>query len=760
MADKNIFLNRENDKPKYDHSSHDWSYTSHLSARFGRLIPASVMECPPGTYLDIRPNMDFDLMPMTFPLQSKVTAHLSFFSVPMRILWENFDDFLTGVGNHVLPYIKRGEMWCPTGSLADYMNLPTEHINEKTQFSYKKSTRWSFISSSFTSVLPDTDFLKSDYYLNLPISSPYCYIGESERLDYAPDAGTSVYVHVYSDHSLNNTMINKIHLYLLYSRHELDSSEDTIRCYRLFSSVNNLTSSPRTINGANVYDLRISFNDFDANDHAVIDEMINNGWHVQFACYVEMKSSNYLFPINISSFSSGTITASGESNKDTLVFSSSNLVFGFSDFVYTYSRLSSTAMEIHPFIINPQTGEPDEPIPALPFRAYEFIYNYFFRNRKIDPFTINGVEQSNNFLSNKGDGADAMTPVDFKKAPYEYDYFTTCLTNPQLGNAPLVGATTNSSDVIEQIMHFVPRLPNGDPDTANAYDVGVEFDGKTGNAIGITNYSENANKTNLARLTDLIKFGVSINDLRQVSAYQIYLEKSQRTDGQYEKYNEEFYGITPPTGENFPVYIGGFDRVVSIGKLQSTAETQVGDKPISPLGSFAGVGQLRMDARDNPIIRTFLPEWSYVIGILWFSVTPVYTQVLPRMFMRRTKLDFFHPLFNSIPPQPIYKKELAILQMDANQRNDLFGYQAPWREFCTRLDEAHGAFRNTMKDYLLQRQFFTAPDLTADFIYINSEDLTNIFSYTIDDDKIFGAIHFNIKSTNEVAQRSTPHIMV
>lgn len=758
MADKNIFLNRDNDKPKYDHSSHDWSYTSHLSARFGRLIPASVMECPPGTYLDIRPNMDFDLMPMTFPLQSKVTAHLSFFSVPMRILWDNFDDFLTGVGNHVLPYIKRGEMWCPTGSLADYMNMPTEHIDESTQYSFKKRSKQSFVQTTFTSVPENTDFLRSDYYVLYPLSSPYAYIGESEKLDFSPDAGTTIYVHVFSNHNINSAMVNKIHLYAFYERHGLDNSEDYLRCIRLFSSVSNMTSLPRTVNGVNLYDLRLSFENFDLNEHNIIDELIDNGWDVRLACYIEMKPTNYLF-----NFNSGVISGSslsGETSKIDYTLDAFSVEYGFSDFVSTYSRIYSSAMQIHPFIINPSTGEPDEPIPALPFRAYEFIYNYFFRNRKIDPFTISGVEQSNNFLSNKGDGGDALTPVDFNLAPYEYDYFTTCLTNPQLGNAPLVGATTNSSDVIEQIMHFVPRLPNGDPDTANAYDVGVEFDAQTGSAIGITNYSENANKTNLARLTDLIKFGVSINDLRQVSAYQIYLEKSQRTDGQYEKYNEEFYGITPPTGENFPVYIGGFDRVVSIGKLQSTAETQVGDNPVSPLGSFAGVGQLRMAANDNPIIRTFLPEWSYVIGILWFSVTPVYTQTLPRMFMRRTKLDFFHPLFNSIPPQPIYKKELAILQQTAEERGEVFGYQAPWREFCTRLDEAHGAFRNTMKDYLLQRQFFTPPDLTTGFIYIHPEDLTNIFSYTIDDDKIFGAIHFNIKSTNEVAQRSTPHIMV
>ncbi len=758
MADKNIFLNRENDKPKYDHSSHDWSYTSHLSARFGRLIPASVLECPPGTYLDIRPNMDFDLMPMTFPLQSKVTAHLSFFSVPMRILWENFDDFLTGVGNHVLPYIKRGEMWCPTGSLADYMNLPTEHINESSFAEHLESDYWRFANTSFVNIPLNTDFRLSDYLSN-NFTSPFRYVNLYKPCKFAPDVDENLIVSILSSRQHNSTTINSSSLFVIYSRPQSFSDENN-RIYPLFLSHSNLSSSPVTLNGENLYRTQLRFGSFNQVQHDFINRLIEDGYEVRFAVLVEMKSNTALFEfaaINGHGTISGT---SSDVGKQDLIITLPNTSQGFYDATYTYSRIYSSAMEIHPFLINPQTGEPDEPIPALPFRAYEFIYNYFFRNRKIDPFTIGGVEQSNNFLSNKGDGADALTPVDFKKAPYEYDYFTTCLTNPQLGNAPLVGATTNSSDVIEQIMHFVPRLPNGDPDTANAYDVGVEFDGKTGNAIGITNYSENANKTNLARLTDLIKFGVSINDLRQVSAYQIYLEKSQRTDGQYEKYHEEFYGITPPTGENFPVYIGGFDRVVSIGKLQSTVESQVADNPVRPLGSFAGVGQLRMAPNDNPIIRTFLPEWSYVIGILWFSVTPVYTQSLPRMFMRRTKLDFFHPLFNSIPPQPIYKKELAILQMAANDRNDLFGYQAPWREFCTRLDEAHGAFRNTMKDYLLQRQFFTAPDLTADFIYINSEDLTNIFSYTIDDDKIFGAIHFNIKSTNEVAQRSTPHIMV
>lgn len=786
MADRKLFLNSGNSKPDYPKATHDYSFTNHLSARFGRVIPAFVKEIPPDSYLKINPNMAFDFMPMTFPLQSRVTAHLSFYKVPLRILWDNFDDFLVGVGNHVFPFVDRSDNFASTGSLGDYLNIPSTFIASDDVYKYLAGKDTFFVSSNVDSFLIpafrqgssladrpfDMDSIKYPY----PSSSPYRHFLISDVIKSMPNTSTlntNFYQHFLSTSNLSRTQItSSVFGFIISNSNVEDNGQRQYYLEYIYRSNSspaaaNFSSTTVTIDGTTYYDHRIIFNPLNsiflndtnvANTFNMINSLIADKYEVRFFCLLQSSSiipGLMRLPFKMSSGSLvGDSTApetSPKSNIHTYQF------FEGSHYVaYVARDYAPRPKDDSPFLRH-QTTQAKKPLTSLPFRAYEFIWNYYFRNRAIDPFFINDVQQANNFITNHNDGGDSTTPVDFKLAPYEFDYFTTCLTNPQLGDAPLIGVTSNEETFNAQ-MRLVPKLDSGEYDYANAYNVGVEY-AANGNIVGISNYDEVANKTSVQRLSELIRIGISINDIRNVSAYQRYLEKMQLTNQQYERFSEEFYGVTPPTGENFPVYCGGIDRVVSIGKLQSMAETQVGDK-INSLGSFCGVGQLRMADGDNPYIKCYCHEWSYVIGLLWFSVTPVYSQVLPKFWTRRVKEDFFLPLYNNLPPQPVLKSEIAPLQCTDEQLTEVFGYQRPWYEYIMSLDEAHGAFRETMKDYLLQRQFLTPPSLMDKFIYIDPADLTNVFSYQVDDDKIFGAISYNIDFTNEVAKHSNPKIIV
>ena len=69
-------------------------------------------------------------MSMVFPVQTRMFARLNFFKVTLRSMWEDYSDFISNFRDdleepYILPdYTRFGKM-CRTGTLGDYLGLPT-----------------------------------------------------------------------------------------------------------------------------------------------------------------------------------------------------------------------------------------------------------------------------------------------------------------------------------------------------------------------------------------------------------------------------------------------------------------------------------------------------------------------------------------------------------------------------------------------------------------------------------------------------------
>ena len=75
---------------------------------------------------------------------------------------------------------------------------------------------------------------------------------------------------------------------------------------------------------------------------------------------------------------------------------------------------------------------------AYRFRAYEFVYNAYYRDIRNNPFVVNGRPVYNKWLPTMKGGAD-RTPYKLHQCNWERDFLTTAVPNPQQGaNAPLV----------------------------------------------------------------------------------------------------------------------------------------------------------------------------------------------------------------------------------------------------------------------------------------------------------------------------------
>ena len=127
---QNIFDATFDANNRIDVNSFDWSHVNNLTTDFGRITPVFCELVPAKGSLRINPEFGLELMPMVFPVQTRMFARLNFFKVTLRSMWEDYSDFISNfrddlVEPYILPDSTRFDKMCKTGSLGDYLGLPT-----------------------------------------------------------------------------------------------------------------------------------------------------------------------------------------------------------------------------------------------------------------------------------------------------------------------------------------------------------------------------------------------------------------------------------------------------------------------------------------------------------------------------------------------------------------------------------------------------------------------------------------------------------
>lgn len=410
--------------------------------------------------------------------------------------------------------------------------------------------------------------------------------------------------------------------------------------------------------------------------------------------------------------------------------------------VYT-DYLSDVSPNKNPFVI--QNGEtvPAVRLNALPFRAYEAIYNAYYRNEVIDPFILNGQPEYNRYITNDGDGADFSTPLYLRNRNYELDYLTSCVNNPQQGIAPLVGVSSAGVFTFQ------------DPDTGTKYTLTPTI-GDDGNTLtGIDSYSDDMPVGTVRMMKNLITHGISINDFRNVNALQTFLEKNIRRGYKYKDQIMSHFGVNVRYDAlDMPEFIGGFTRQVNVQQINQSAETGQGQ-----LGDYAG--QASLFGQSEHSINHYCDEHGWIIAVMTVVPIPTYSQLLPKYFIKDNLLSYAFPEFNNLGYQPILYNEVAPIQTYANgdNLNDVFGYQRPNYDMISQVDTLHGSFRSTLNNYLITRVFGNRPQLGHDFLTIDKNDYTSPFVDTKPtSDDIIGQVYFDISAQRPVSKFAIPRL--
>lgn len=720
MAKNDVFNNIADANNQIDRNNFDLSEATNLTTSIGRLTPCYCRLMPPNSSLQITTRMALKMMPFAYDLQNRINARISFFKVPLRTLWEDYEDFVGNFRNDlVAPFIdfnnrEMVENLLTVSSLGDYLGVPP----------YDTVKYYSFYSNSifrdFLYLPPNYNTSTKPFPQSLTLSPRQCVFFKSNNVRpviYKDDNG----YYVYCKYKVGSTSIPPL--------------APSLALYRKDNG-NFVPSSDAVATSAATDIFKIYVNKWES---YIIWQDSNYTLNQDYFCCLGFcnvhsnsvafsVTANYVFPFG--------------------VLSTSPIAGGFIPF---YSSNSSH---------NP--GARGLKLSAYPFRAYEAIYNAYYRDMRNNPFYVDGKVQYNRWLPTRKGGADS-TLYKLHYANWERDFLTTAQFTPQQGDPsrpPLVGITT----------YETLRTNEDGTTTVNTNAAVVDEDGKkyglqfTSDEDGLTDVTytrleDNLSVKSVRSLFDVATSGISIADLRNVNAYQKFLELNMRKGYSYKDIIQGRFDVKVNYDSLLmPEFIGSlYQDWETMAITQTVDQTTDGSGDYSKvLGSQAGIAQAYGRSEG---INVFCDEECLIMAILVVSPSPVYSSVLPKHFLHRDLLDSYSPEFNHLGFQPIYNKEVNPYTSVADKtENEVFGYQRPWYEYVSSYDTVKGLYRTQLKDFLMQREFLTTPKLSQSFLTINPSDVNNVFTVTDVSDKIFGQLAFDVSAKLPISRISIPRL--
>lgn len=767
------------DKPK--RNTFDLSFANNLTMRFGRLYPVFCKEVVPGDSFRITPSFGLRFMPMVFPVQTRMKANLHFFYVRNRNLWKDWPDFIGRTKQGLIPpYLSplQAVNLCRTGALGDYMGLPTTYVGDYASIYNLIASDYGNLCAGPTNIVGnDINWLvkrtkeaidsgnvepwRSSYMLNImdgtfnlsDLSNPDHYFTAvfNEGIDGIPTQTSVVGFSIF--HEVNGVL------------KQVCKFSCSLQAFTYADSYSSAVSqmSPytgcvvaRSSSSSTLYDrLYLSLSSIDA-VYSIIGEngMVEDIASSDLLSVVEYLRTNF----GDTDYKVGFFQEVFRNDRF-LPISSAFLTWPFSGLGYYKSCSRIYLQRVSGGVEDVYNLESDSPyfdsslrISALPFRAYESIYNAFYRNQFNDPFILNGQKEFNKFITNNEGGEDNHM-YGFFNRNWEMDFLTSAKQTPVDGDVtPLVGVTGTGKF----------KFQNSDGTT---YEVTPVL-GSDGNTLtGIDSVSGTPeNNSGLRRLTDLISVGISINDFRNVNALQRWLETNLRRGYRYKDQLMSHFGVDARYETlDMPEFIGGMSEPIIVNQISQMVDNTGNSSGLGDfskvLGSYAG--QASLFAQSNHDISKYCDEHGFIIGIMSIAPVPNYSQLLPKMFIKDNVLDYYFPEFGHIGNQPITYKEVCPIQAhmdEGTQLTDVFGYQRAWYDYLSSVDETHGDFRTSLDGFLINRLFNEKPELSKSFIEVDNDSMSNPFSVTGDGDKILGQIYFQVEAQRPIPKYGIPRL--
>lgn len=372
-------------------------------------------------------------------------------------------------------------------------------------------------------------------------------------------------------------------------------------------------------------------------------------------------------------------------------------------------------------------------ISALPFRAYNLIWNEWYRDEDL---------QNSLTVNEDSDGPDS-TNYALRRRNKRKDYFTSARPWPQkgdnvvlplTGDAPVIGtgmaigltsfnSTASSSSGARGLAYYgtsglgaSSAVFGKAPGTSTNVSVGT---GTAGGAVGLV--TDPAKSGMVADLSSVS--ASSISDLRTAFQIQKFLEQAARGGTRYTEILYSMFGVENPDARlQRPELLGTFSIPISVNSVPQTSASAEGSSPQGNLSAFALAA-----GRKHCFDKSFT-EFGIVLGLASIRSDLTYQQGLPRMWSRRGRFDFYWPVFAHLGEQAILNKEIFFQGPDVTSDGERvddqpFGYQERWSEYKYSPSKITGELRSTYSQSLdywhLAQKFDSLPTLASSFVQEN-----------------------------------------
>lgn len=422
------------------------------------------------------------------------------------------------------------------------------------------------------------------------------------------------------------------------------------------------------------------------------------------------------------------------------------------------------------------TGVPNLSVSALPFRAYALVINEWFRDQNlqdplvvpVDDATVAGVN-TGVFLTDCAKGGKPYIAAKY------HDYFTSALPSPQKGPdvsitvaqgsqwpvVPLDGSVSLSGKPMVWKQADGSSFGSGAtnyPIAANGAGASLPGQSVVVTGSSVSGVSATAVPANLWAVSDGQAAVATINQLRMAFQIQKLYERDARGGTRYIEILKSHFGVTSPDARlQRPEYLGGNRVPININQVVQQSGTGAGST--TPQGTVVGMSQTTDSHSD--FIKSFT-EHGFILGVMVVRYDHTYQQGVDRMWSRKSRFDYYWPVFANIGEQAIKNKE--IYADGSAKDNEVFGYQEAWADYRYKPNRVTGEMRSQYAQSLdvwhLADDYDKLPSLSDEWIREDKSNIDRVLAVQSSlSNQFFADIYIQNRATRPMPLYSVPGLI-